>query len=78
MDDQYIVIIDVEDKKNQIKYFSITNSKSAIKEKVFKYIKNIKDNHKIDKFTVNSEGQSIIVIRFKWNHNYYHFYLRLP
>jgi hypothetical protein len=41
MDDKYIVIIDAEDKKNQIKYFSITNSKSAIKEKVFKYIKNI-------------------------------------
>ena len=59
MDNKYIVIIDVEDKKSQIKYFSITNSKSAIKEKVFKYIKNIKDYNIIDKFVVNKKNNKI-------------------
>jgi hypothetical protein len=31
------------------------------------------EEHKIEKFFVNTEGQSIIDIRFKWNHNYFHF-----
>lgn len=31
------------------------------------------EHHKIEKFIVNPEGQSIIDIRFKWNHNYFHF-----
>lgn len=29
--------------------------------------------HKIQKILVNNEGDSIIDVRFKWNHNYYHF-----
>jgi capsular polysaccharide biosynthesis protein len=31
------------------------------------------EQHKIERFSVNTEGQSIIDVRFKWNHNYYHF-----
>jgi len=31
------------------------------------------EQHKIEKFIINTEGQSIIDIRFKWNHNYFHF-----
>jgi len=29
--------------------------------------------HKIERFSVHTEGESIIDIRFKWNNNYYHF-----
>lgn len=31
------------------------------------------EHHKIEKFIVNTEGQTIIDIRFRWNHNYFHF-----
>ena len=31
------------------------------------------EDHKIEKFIVKKEGQSIIDVRFKWNHNYFHF-----
>ena len=31
------------------------------------------EHHKIERFGVHTEGQSIIDVRFKWNHNYFHF-----
>jgi capsular polysaccharide biosynthesis protein len=31
------------------------------------------EQHKIEKFLVDTEGETIVDVRFKWNYNYFHF-----
>jgi hypothetical protein len=83
---EYISTFKVQDpniysiQRNPLKFLCNSEESAKSLQKIYGFTKKIfekhyveYEEHKIEKFIKNTEGQSIIDIRFKWNHNYFHF-----